>query len=244
MDATTCSCRSPPCPMSGHVAPRAQVQRPDGQRQGPRFRCARCGGLVSATTGTAYAGRRTDLTPSLRGATALAAGWRSRAPGRLGGVDKATANHGRPVLGHPTSLANLAEVSGAAWGWSALSPVYTRGLAWVGGKRPLRHARRRLCRRQSATAGPIPCCPRDARPHSADALLEVYDVWGTPPRQGTRGRLPTPRHDPPPALCYAIVSKERAHGRVVHVTTRLVYGPTVQGEAALRASPGSHTINT
>jgi hypothetical protein len=69
-------------------------------------------------------------------------------------------------------------------------------------------------------------------------------VWGTPPRQGTRGRLPKPRRYPPPDLCYAVVVKERAHGRVIHVTTRIVYGTTEQIEAALQASPGSYTINT
>jgi len=44
-------------------------------------------------------------------------------------------------------------------------------------------------------------------------------------------------------LCYAVVVKERAHGRVVHVTTRIVYGTSEQVEAALQASPVSHTIN-
>src|SRR5437879_6842821 len=99
MDDTTCSCRSPQCSMYGQIAPSAQVERHDWQRQGPRFRCARCGSIVSATTGTAYAGIRTDLTAYLRGATALAAGLSIRATGRLLGVGNATANHGLPVLG-------------------------------------------------------------------------------------------------------------------------------------------------
>jgi hypothetical protein len=77
-----------------------------------------------------------------------------------------------------------------------------------------------------------------------NALLEVYGVWDTPPRQGPRGRLPKPRRYPPPDLCYAVVVKERAHGRVVHVTTRLVYGTTEQVETALRMSPVSRTITT
>ena len=64
------------------------------------------------------------------------------------------------------------------------------------------------------------------------------------PDKGTRGRLPKPRRYPPPDLCYAVVVKERAHGRVVHVTTRMVYGTTEQIETALQASPVSHTINT
>src|SRR5215468_8457245 len=99
MACTTCSCRSPQCPMYGQMAPRAQVKMHDWQRQGARFRCVRGGGIVSATTGTAYAGIRPDLTPYLRGATALAEGLSIRATGRLLSVDKDTANHWLPVLG-------------------------------------------------------------------------------------------------------------------------------------------------
>ena len=99
MDCTTCYCRSPQCPMYGQIVPRAQVKRHDWQRQGPRFRCERCGGIVSATTGTAYGGIRTDLTAYLRGATALAEGLSIRATGRLWDIDKDTANHWLPVLG-------------------------------------------------------------------------------------------------------------------------------------------------
>ena len=240
MDYTTCYCRSPQCPMYGQVAPRAHVKMHDWQRQGPRFRCARCGGIVSATTGTAYAGIRTDLTTYLRGATALAEGLSIRATGRLLGVDKDTANHWLPVLGqhcqsvmnyffrnlhlhecqldelwtfihkkedHLTSLEKLAEVSGDAWVWIAFSPVCKLVPAWVVGKRTLRYARRLLFRLKSATDGHIPFFTSDALPHYADALLEVYGVWGTPPRQGTRGRLPKPRRYPPPDLCYAVVDQ-------------------------------------
>jgi hypothetical protein len=56
---------------------------------------------VSATTGTAYGGIRTDLTAYLRGATALAAGLSIRATGRLLEGDKETANHWLPVRGQP-----------------------------------------------------------------------------------------------------------------------------------------------
>src|SRR5262245_30775081 len=82
-----------------------------------------------------------------------------------------------------------------------------------------------------------------ALPHYAEALLEVYGVWMTPPRQGTRGRFPHPRRCPPPDLCYAIVVQERKHGRVIQVTTRVVYGTIAQVEAALQVSPVSRTIN-
>jgi IS1 family transposase/transposase-like protein len=277
MDYTTCYCRSSQCPLYGQVAPRARLKIHDWQRQGPRLRCERCRGVVSATTGTAYVGIRTDLNTYLSGATALAEGLSIRATGRLVSVDKDTVNHWLPGLGqhcqgvmnyffrnlhlhecqldelwtfihkkegHLTPLEKLAEVYGDAWVWIAFSPVYKVVPAWVVGKRTLRYARRLLFRLKSATDGSIPFFTSDDLPHYANALLEVYGVWDTPPRQGTRGRLPKPRRYPPPDLCYAVVVKERAHGRVVHVTTRLVYGTTEPVETALRMSPVSRTITT
>ena len=90
----------------------------------------------------------------------------------------------------------------------------------------------------------MPCFTSDALPHDATALLEGYGGWGTPPRHGTRGRVPKPRRYPPPDWCDAVVVKARAHGRVVHVTPRMVYGTTEPIEAAWRASPVRHTITT
>ena len=143
-----------------------------------------------------------------------------------------------------TSLETLAAIAGDAWVWIAFSPVYKLVPAWVVGKRTLRSARQLVSQLKSATDGHIPFFTSDALPHYAEALLDVYGVWMTPPRQGTRGRFPQPRRYPPPDLCYAIVVKERKHGRVIQVTTRVVYGTTAQVEAALQASPVSRTINT
>jgi hypothetical protein len=89
-----------------------------------------------------------------------------------------------------------------------------------------------------------PIFTSDALPHYAEALLEVYGVWMTPPRQGTRGRFPHPHRGPPPDLCSAIVVQERQHGRVIQVTTRVVSGTLAQVEAALQGSPVSRTLNT
>ena len=277
MACTTCYCWMPQCPLFGQVAPRAQFTWHDWHRQAPRWRCRACRALISARTGTAYAGIRTERTIYLRGAVALAEGMGIRATGRLLDVDKDTVNQWLPVLGrhcqgimhyffrhlhlrecqldelwtfvakkedHLTPLEKLATVYGDAWVWIAFSPVCKLVPAWVVGKRTLQDARRLVFRLKSATDGSIPFFTSDALPHYADALLEGYGVWGTPPRQGTRGRLPKPRRYPPPDLCDAVVVKERARGRVVHVTTRIVYGTTEQIEAALQASPVSHTINT
>ena len=99
MDCTTCYCRMPQCPLFGQVAPRAQFTWHDWHRQAPRWRCRSCRILVSARTGTAYAGIRTEITTYLRGAVALAEGLSIRATGRLLGVDKDTVNHWLPALG-------------------------------------------------------------------------------------------------------------------------------------------------
>ena len=90
----------------------------------------------------------------------------------------------------------------------------------------------------------IPFFTSDELPHYADALLEVYGEQVQPQRKGTRGRFPKPYRVPPPDLCYAVVVKKREQGRVVEVSTRIVYGTTQQVEAALQASPVSYAINT
>lgn len=277
MDDWTCYCRTPKCVLYGQMAPQAWLRYRGWHRHATRFQCQACGALVSARTGTAYAGIRTEAHAYLLGATALAEGLSIRATGRLLDVDKDTVNHWLPVLGRHcqhvmtyffrnlhlhecqldelwtfiskkaaqlTPLEKLAEVYGDAWVWMAFSPMYKLVPAWVVGKRTLRHARRLVFRLKSATDGHIPFFTSDELPHYANALLDVYGVWVTPPRQGTRGRFPNPRRCPPPDLCYAVVVKKREHGRVVHVTTRLVYGTMEQVEAALQASPVSRVINT
>jgi IS1 family transposase/transposase-like protein len=277
MDNTTCYCRNPQCPLYGRMAPYAQLKFRGWHRQAARFRCQVCPGLVSARTGTAYAGIRTDATADLRGATALAAGMSIRATGRLLCVDQDTVNHWLPGLGahcqhvlryvfrhlpvrecqldelwtfmakkeaRLTPLEKLAAIAGDAWIWIAFSPVDTLVLAWVVGKRTLGAARQLVVQLKAATDGHLPCFTRDALPHYAEALLEVYGVWMTPRRQGTRGRCPHPRRCPPPDLCSAIVVKERKYGRVISITTRVVYGTIAQVEAALQASPVSWTLNT
>lgn len=143
-----------------------------------------------------------------------------------------------------TPLDELLGIYGDAWVWVAFSPVCKLVPAWVVGKRTLPNARKLVFRLKSATDGHIPFFTSDELPHYADALLEVYGVSQTPPRQGNRGRYPLPRKYPPPDLCYAVVVKERERGRVVNVTTRIVYGSEQQVIAALKASPVSTTINT
>lgn len=138
----------------------------------------------------------------------------------------------------------LSHVYGDAWVWIAFSPVCKLVPAWVVGKRTLPEARKLVFRLKSVTDGHVPFFTSDELPHYADALLDVYGVWQTPPRRPGRGRPPLPRKCPPPDLCYAVVVKERERGRVVNVTTRIVFGSEQQLSAALQDSPVSTRINT
>jgi hypothetical protein len=79
--------------------PYAQWKFRGWHRHAARFRGQVCPGLVSARTGTAYAGIRPAATTYLRGATALAEGMRSRATGRLLSVAKDPVHPWFPVWG-------------------------------------------------------------------------------------------------------------------------------------------------
>lgn len=277
MNISTCYCRNPRCRLYGLTGEKVQLKFEDWHRGAPRFRCCVCGKRVSARTGTAYAGIRTDEVTYRYAATALAEGLAVRAVGRLFTLDKDTLCGWLPLLGehcnnvmsyffrdlhlsecqldelwtfiykkeeHLDPLEQLLDVYGDTWVWIAFSPVFKLVPAWVVGKRTTQDARRLVFRLKSTTDGHIPLFTSDDLPHYADALLDVYGELKTPPRRGSRGPHPKPRKYPPPDLCYAVVVKERERGRVVNVTTRLVYGTEEQIRAALQNSPVSTTINT
>lgn len=277
MDDTTCYCRNRHCRVYGLSGERARLKFFDWHRGAPRFRCQVCQALVSARTGTAYAGIRSDELTYRYGVTALAEGLALRATGRLFTLDKDTlcgwlprvSEHCHGVMNyffrdlhlnecqldelwtfiykkeeHLDPVEQFLGVYGDTWIWIAFSPIFKLVPAWQVGKRTLQDARKLVFRLKSATDGHIPFFTSDELPHYADALLEVYGELTTPARNGRRGRLPKPRKCAPSNLCYAVVVKERDRGRVVNVTTRIVYGTEEQITAALADSPVSRVINT
>ena len=145
---------------------------------------------------------------------------------------------------HLTMLEKLVGRYGDAWIWTAFDPVQKLVPAWRVGKRTLGDACKFIKTLKNRLDEHIPFFTSDDLPHYANALLDGYGEWYTPPRRGTRGRLPAPRQRPPVELCYAVVIKERAGSRVVQVTTRLIYGTQEQLRRLLKSSPVSHTINT
>jgi len=171
-----------------------------------------------------------------------------REPGGALGEDGGHPADRHPAAAHPLPMAGGRDVCVQSWGHPPLREWRPEGRSIVSLLVGCRHffvhptsiTQISFSRENSLEMS----VTSDELPHYAHALLEVYGVWDTPPRQGTRGRFPQPRRYPPPDLCYAVVVKERARGRVVHVMTRLVYGTTEQVETALRRSPVSRTITT
>lgn len=145
---------------------------------------------------------------------------------------------------HLTVLEKLAGRYGEAWIWTAFDPCHKLVPAWRVGKRTSGDARHFLATLKGRLDGHIPFFTSDDLPQYAEALLELYGEWYTPPRRGPRGRLPSPRKRPPSDLCYAVVLKEREGNRVVRATTRVVYGTEEQLQVLLNTSPTSTTITT
>jgi IS1 family transposase len=76
------------------------------------------------------------------------------------------------------------------------------------------------------------------------AIFGAYAVTREQPRTGRPGRPRKPKKVLPKRLKYATVHKERENGRVVKVTTRVVFGTVTAVVAALAVSLVSKVVNT
>jgi len=90
----------------------------------------------------------------------------------------------------------------------------------------------------------IPFFTSDELKHYKDALLKVYGVHEVVEPTGKRGRPRKPQVLPVEELDCAVVHKERKKGRVVRVTTRVVFGSPERIEHKLENSPVSSYVNT
>jgi IS1 family transposase len=128
--------------------------------------------------------------------------------------------------------------------WIAFAPLTKVVPAWVAGKRTRQESIRLIQRLQSSTDGCIPFFTSDELPHYAAALLEVYGQTVVPPRTGKPGRPRSAYKVPPDDLLDAVVKKRRQHGRVVGVTTHIVYGTPARLAHVLADAPVSRMIST
>ena len=84
----------------------------------------------------------------------------------------------------------------------------------------------------------------DEYPAYADAIRGAYGQRVVPPRTGRPGRPRNPYTVIPPAVTYATVHKHREGGRVVRVSTRVVFGTLLAVALALAVSAVSRAVST
>lgn len=129
------------------------------------------------------------------------------------------------------------------WVWAAIDPVSKLLLAVVVGDRSLATAQLLVHRVvQILAPGVMPFFVTDQLAHYGTALLTHFGHWVQVPRRGSRGPHPKPRWMPLPELMYAQVVKKRIKGRVVEVTSRVIYGTAEAITAVLE--PMGWQINT
>ncbi len=146
---------------------------------------------------------------------------------------------------HLTAAEQVLALYGDAWVWIAFAPAWRLVAAFVVGKRDQEHANVLLKRLHAVSCGSIPFFTSDQLPHYAHALLHVYGIPEVILHiPGKRGPKPTPKCLPPADLHYAQVVKRRQGGRVVEVTTKIIFGSEAAVQARLGASTVSQTINT
>ncbi len=134
---------------------------------------------------------------------------------------------------------------GDTWIWVAFDPVNKLVLALLVGEREEEQAVSVLSQLKARLlAGCLPLFTSDQLPHYLKALLQVFARWVQPERQGSRGRFPNPRPEVPAALQYATVTKQKERGRVVSVTTQVVFGSLAAITQRLQAALPGTKINT
>ena len=125
---------------------------------------------------------------------------------------------------------------GDTWVWVAFDPVHKLVVAVLVGERGEEEAIEFVARLRARLADACqPLLTSDCLPHYVEAILQAFGVWIQPQRKGDRGRFPKPRQVPPEGLKYATVHKKREKGRVVSVTTKVVYGNKDKIEAVLES---------
>lgn len=133
---------------------------------------------------------------------------------------------------------------GDHWDHVAFDPEHKLVVALVPGKRTRKNVRLLVREFHRRTGGRLMrlITSDDYKPYR-DAILEVYGESYPRQRKGRRGRRPNPGRRAPEGLLYATVRKHRRKGRVVRVSTHLIYGRREDLEKALGASRCSREVN-
>jgi IS1 family transposase len=134
---------------------------------------------------------------------------------------------------------------GDCWDHVALDPETRLVVSLVVGKRTADATHALVADFRRRTGGRVMrLMTSDEYPAYPDAIRAAYGVTVTPPRTGRPGRPRKAYTELPPGLMYATVHKTRENGRVVDVSTRVVFGTAVALALALALSVVSRVVNT
>jgi hypothetical protein len=126
----------------------------------------------------------------------------------------------------------------------AFDPDHKLVVSLVPGKRTRRNVHRLVTDFHRRTGGRrMRLMTSDEYKPYGEAILEAYGEPYPRRRRGRRGRRPKPGRRVPGDLLYVVVHKHRRKGRVVRVSTRLVYGRPEDLATALEASGSSRAVN-
>ncbi len=116
--------------------------------------------------------------------------------------------------------------------------------AFVPGEINQENADQLIAKTKGVNEGSLRVFFSDQRSQYWDAIPKSFAQWVQPKCKGQRGPLPKPRRVPPPDLLYVQVVKHRRKGRVVKVTTKVVFGTPEALEAYLKESTAGRSVNT
>jgi IS1 transposase len=128
--------------------------------------------------------------------------------------------------------------------WIGFDPRHKVVLHFVVGRHNQQNANDLVAGVRARSDGHTPFFTSDQLKHYDDALLIAYGIRHEFPRTGKRGRPRKPVLIAPKELLYAQVVKRRKRGRVVSITTQVIFGTETAVEAKLKQSPVSNAINT
>ena len=134
--------------------------------------------------------------------------------------------------------------AGGCWDHVAFDPHNRLVVGLVVGKRTAAATHELVADYRRRTGGRIPwLMTSDEYPVYAEAIRAAYGRVVARPRTGRPGRPPNPMVVLPAGLTYATVHKTRANGRVVSVSTTLVFGTWAALLLALLVSAVSRVVN-
>lgn len=128
--------------------------------------------------------------------------------------------------------------------WVGFDPRHKIVVHFAVGRHTQANANKLVAGIKARSDGHIPLFTSDELKHYDDALLEAYGTKHEFPRTGRPGRPRQPILKAPKNLLYTQVVKRRKRGRVVEISTRVVFGSERLVTAQLKRSVVSRHINT